>query len=61
LFANRQVPRRTETPEGLEATFVLYYLSRYLLATSSPRPWANYAAEHGGTVPYVLYHPGFTR
>lgn len=32
LFANRQAPRRTETPEGLEATFALYYLSRYLLS-----------------------------
>jgi NAD(P)-dependent dehydrogenase (short-subunit alcohol dehydrogenase family) len=32
LFANRQAPRRTETAEGLEATFALYYLSRYLLS-----------------------------
>lgn len=31
LFANRVHPRRTETPDGLEATFALYYLSRYLL------------------------------
>lgn len=110
LFANRQAPRRTETPEGLEATFALYYLSRYLLSheltpalSRSTSPviinvagvgitkgsiwWddlqltrrysmiraqlqagrandllgVRYAAEHGGTVPYVLYHPGFTR
>ncbi|MFE7130225.1 SDR family NAD(P)-dependent oxidoreductase [Streptomyces sp. NPDC057638] len=31
LFANRVRPRREETAEGLEATFALYYLSRYLL------------------------------
>jgi NAD(P)-dependent dehydrogenase (short-subunit alcohol dehydrogenase family) len=31
LFANRQAPRRTTTTEGLEQTFALYYLSRYLL------------------------------
>jgi NAD(P)-dependent dehydrogenase (short-subunit alcohol dehydrogenase family) len=110
LFANRQAPRRTQTPEGLEATFALYYLSRYLLSheltpalSASASPvivnvagtgiirgaicWEDlqltrgysmiraqlqagrandllgvaYAAAHGGTVPYVLYHPGFTR
>jgi NAD(P)-dependent dehydrogenase (short-subunit alcohol dehydrogenase family) len=32
LFANRVLPRRTETADGLEYTFALYYLSRYLLA-----------------------------
>ncbi|WP_307873898.1 MULTISPECIES: SDR family NAD(P)-dependent oxidoreductase [unclassified Frankia] len=31
LFANRQAPRRTLTRDGLEATWALYYLSRYLL------------------------------
>lgn len=31
LFANRQSPKRRETPDGLEHTFALYYLSRYLL------------------------------
>ncbi len=31
LFANRQAPKRTVTAEGLEQTFALYYLSRYLL------------------------------
>lgn len=31
LFANRQSPQRTVTAEGLERTFALYYLSRYLL------------------------------
>lgn len=32
LFANRPVPRRIQTVEGLEQTFALYYLSRYLLS-----------------------------
>ncbi|WP_245718361.1 SDR family NAD(P)-dependent oxidoreductase [Nocardia miyunensis] len=32
LFANRQAPKRTVTGEGLEQTFTLYYLSRYLLS-----------------------------
>lgn len=32
LFANRQTPKRTVTAEGLEQTFALYYLSRYLLS-----------------------------
>jgi len=31
LFANRQSPKRVVTQEGLERTFALYYLSRYLL------------------------------
>jgi NAD(P)-dependent dehydrogenase (short-subunit alcohol dehydrogenase family) len=31
LFANRQAPKREETKQGLEKTFALYYLSRYLL------------------------------
>ncbi|MFB4311239.1 SDR family NAD(P)-dependent oxidoreductase [Actinomadura sp. GTD37] len=31
LFANRISPKYTETPDGLEFTFALYYLSRYLL------------------------------
>jgi NAD(P)-dependent dehydrogenase (short-subunit alcohol dehydrogenase family) len=31
LFANRQAPRRILTTDGLERTFALYYLSRYLL------------------------------
>ncbi|MFC8519455.1 SDR family NAD(P)-dependent oxidoreductase [Streptomyces sp. NPDC057257] len=31
LFANRISPKRRETPDGLEYTFALYYLSRYLL------------------------------
>jgi NAD(P)-dependent dehydrogenase (short-subunit alcohol dehydrogenase family) len=110
LFANRQAPRRIETDEGLEATFALYYLSRYLLShgltptlarsaspviinvagvgiTKGSIQWddlqltrrysmiraqlqagrandllgVGYAAEHGDAVPYVLYHPGFTR
>ncbi|GAB2506202.1 hypothetical protein GCM10026982_36150 [Nocardiopsis aegyptia] len=32
LCANRQAPRREVTAEGLEFTFALYYLSRYLLS-----------------------------
>lgn len=32
LFANRHSPRRRETADGLEYTFALYYLSRYLLS-----------------------------
>ncbi|GAA4104385.1 SDR family NAD(P)-dependent oxidoreductase [Nonomuraea soli] len=32
LFANRPSPHRRETPDGLEYTFALYYLSRYLLS-----------------------------
>ncbi|WP_433221910.1 SDR family NAD(P)-dependent oxidoreductase [Dactylosporangium sp. CS-047395] len=37
LCANRQSPARRETAEGLEYTFGLYYLSRYLL-TEGLRP-----------------------
>lgn len=33
LCANRPMPRRVETADGLEYTFALYYLSRYLLGT----------------------------
>ncbi|WP_222598212.1 SDR family NAD(P)-dependent oxidoreductase [Lentzea tibetensis] len=36
LTANRIERHRRETPEGLEATFALYYLSRYLLAHGLP-------------------------
>jgi NAD(P)-dependent dehydrogenase (short-subunit alcohol dehydrogenase family) len=32
LFANRQATRRVVTADGLEQTFALYYLSRYLLS-----------------------------
>jgi NAD(P)-dependent dehydrogenase (short-subunit alcohol dehydrogenase family) len=32
FFANRQSPKRQETVDGLEYTFGLYYLSRYLLS-----------------------------
>ncbi|MFB9320686.1 SDR family NAD(P)-dependent oxidoreductase [Cryptosporangium minutisporangium] len=32
LFANAVAPERIETAEGLERTFALYYLSRYLLS-----------------------------
>jgi NAD(P)-dependent dehydrogenase (short-subunit alcohol dehydrogenase family) len=110
LFANRQGPTRRVTAEGLENTFALYYLSRYLLGygllpllSTSDSPvvvnvagvgmtkgsihWddlqlerkysmiqaqlqagrANdllgvaFAERVGVRVPYVLYHPGFTK
>ncbi|RSN15793.1 short-chain dehydrogenase [Nonomuraea sp. WAC 01424] len=32
LTALRHFPRRTETPDGFEATFALYYVSRFLLS-----------------------------
>lgn len=32
LLANRQSPKRQVTAEGLERTFALYYLSRYILS-----------------------------
>ncbi|MFF5290722.1 SDR family NAD(P)-dependent oxidoreductase [Paractinoplanes globisporus] len=44
LFANRQAPRRVETKQGLEQTFALYYLSRYLLGKGlRPRLTVNVA------------------
>ncbi|MBB4929837.1 NAD(P)-dependent dehydrogenase (short-subunit alcohol dehydrogenase family) [Lipingzhangella halophila] len=110
LAANRQSPTRVETPDGIESTFALYYLSRYILSygfmaalARSPTPvvvnvagvgltagkihWDDLqlrrryrmvtaqlqagrandllgvavAEQHGAQVPYVLYHPGFTR
>lgn len=111
LAANRQSPKRIETSDGLESTFALYYLSRYLLGhglmptlaaglrrsviiniaavglTSGQIHWNDLqlrdryrtitaqlqagrandllgvamAAQFGHQVPYVLYHPGFTR
>ncbi|WP_026403564.1 SDR family NAD(P)-dependent oxidoreductase [Actinomadura rifamycini] len=44
LFANRVVPKRKETPDGLESTFALYYLSRYLLGERL-RPLLDAAPE----------------
>lgn len=110
LAANRQFPERTETSDGLESTFALYYLSRHLLGhglrsalaagsnpvivniagvglTSGRIHWDDLqlqnryrtitaqlqagrandllgvamAERFGRQVPYVLYHPGFTR
>lgn len=110
LGANRPFPRRTETVDGLESTFALYYLSRYLLghgllpalerrpspvivnvagvgATAGEIHWDDLqlrrrygtvaaqlqagrandllgvamAERYGARVPYVLFHPGFTR
>lgn len=110
LAANRLAPKRIRTAEGLEQTFALYYLSRYLLSHTltpllqrSPHPviisiagvgvekgavnWTDpqltgeysairaqlqagrandllgvsFAEKFGDTIPFVLYHPGFTR
>ncbi|MFF0815342.1 SDR family NAD(P)-dependent oxidoreductase [Rhodococcus sp. NPDC003318] len=111
LFANRQAPRRVVTADGLESTFALYYLSRYILGHGlvpalqrSAAPvivnvagtgiekgrihWEDLQLEHDygmvaaqlqagrandllgvafaaradpTPIPYVLYHPGFTR
>jgi NAD(P)-dependent dehydrogenase (short-subunit alcohol dehydrogenase family) len=110
LFANRQAPKRIVTVDNLEATFALYYLSRYLLGyglrpllekstspvivnvagvgvTKGAVHWDDMqlarsygliaaqlqagrandllgvaeAARSGARIPYVLYHPGFTR
>src|SRR5882757_5448156 len=44
LCANRQSPARQETAEGLEFTFGLYYLSRYLLGHGLREQFD--AAEH---------------
>ncbi|KPI19089.1 short-chain dehydrogenase/reductase SDR [Actinobacteria bacterium OK074] len=44
LCANRQSPSRIQTPEGLEFTFGLYYLSRYLLGHGLRKQFD--AAEH---------------
>jgi NAD(P)-dependent dehydrogenase (short-subunit alcohol dehydrogenase family) len=56
LFANRVSPRRTETPDGFESTFALYYLSRYLLGRelaplldASPAPVIINVAGVGNT------------
>ncbi|GAA1027654.1 hypothetical protein GCM10009557_09870 [Virgisporangium ochraceum] len=43
LCANRPSPRRRETVDGLEYTFALYYLSRYLLGDRL-RPLLNASA-----------------
>lgn len=110
MAANRQAPQRVETKDGVESTFALYYLSRYLLGhglmpalSAAPTPvivniagvgltagkinWDDLqlrnryrttaaqlqagrandllgvamASQFGERVPYVLYHPGFTR
>ncbi|MFL1429778.1 MULTISPECIES: SDR family NAD(P)-dependent oxidoreductase [unclassified Nocardiopsis] len=110
LGANRPFPERTETVDGFESTFALYYLSRYLLGHGlvpalARRPgsvivnvagvgmtgggihWDDLqlrrrygtvaaqlqagrandllgvamAERYGERVPYVLFHPGFTR
>ncbi|UCM90590.1 SDR family NAD(P)-dependent oxidoreductase [Streptomyces marincola] len=69
LFANRHSPRRRETPEGLEYTFSLYYLSRYLLGRrlrplldAAPRPVIVNVAGVGNTAGRVHWDdPQLTR
>jgi NAD(P)-dependent dehydrogenase (short-subunit alcohol dehydrogenase family) len=62
LFANRQSPKRQETTEGLERTFALYYLSRYLLARglspmldASPDPVIVSVAGVGNTAGKIAW------
>lgn len=110
LFANRVSAKRVVTEDGLERTFALYYLARYVLGhglapllrqSASPvivnvagvgvqkgaihwddlqleRHYGPVAAQlqagrandllgvlhaeqMGGAIPYILYHPGFTK
>ncbi|MFC4565014.1 SDR family NAD(P)-dependent oxidoreductase [Nocardiopsis mangrovi] len=62
LFANRVSPRRQETPDGLESTFALYYLSRYLLGhrlrpllDAAPDPVIVNVAGVGNTAGGILW------
>ncbi|WP_326819488.1 SDR family NAD(P)-dependent oxidoreductase [Streptosporangium sp. NBC_01756] len=62
LTANRQSPKRQETAEGLEFTFSLYYLSRYLLGyglrealEASPDPVILNVAGAGNTAGAVMW------
>jgi NAD(P)-dependent dehydrogenase (short-subunit alcohol dehydrogenase family) len=62
LFANRLSPRRVETVDGLEHTFALYYLSRYLLShrlapllDAAPTPVIINVAGVGSTAGGILW------
>jgi hypothetical protein len=62
LTAIRHFSRRVETPDGVEATFALYYVSRFLLSYGlTDLLGVAYAANHpDGRTRYLLHHPGFT-
>ncbi|WP_052850513.1 SDR family NAD(P)-dependent oxidoreductase [Streptomyces avicenniae] len=62
LFANRLSPRRRETQDGLESTFALYYLSRYLLGhrlrpllDASPAPVIVNVSGTGATAGRIVW------
>ncbi|MFA1549258.1 SDR family NAD(P)-dependent oxidoreductase [Actinomadura chokoriensis] len=62
LFANRISPKRKETPDGLEFTFALYYLSRYLLShrlrpllDAAPNPVVVNVAGVGNTAGQIFW------
>ncbi|MFI6298802.1 SDR family NAD(P)-dependent oxidoreductase [Nonomuraea sp. NPDC050790] len=69
LFANRVSPRRRESAEGLEYTFALYYLSRYLLShrlipllDAAPAPVIVNVAGVGNTAGRIVWDdPQLTR
>ncbi|MFF3440572.1 SDR family NAD(P)-dependent oxidoreductase [Streptosporangium sp. NPDC002721] len=69
LFANRVSPRRRETVDGLEHTFALYYLSRYLLGSrlrallnAAPAPVVVNVAGVGTTAGRIFWEdPQLTR
>ncbi|GAT66016.1 short-chain dehydrogenase [Planomonospora sphaerica] len=69
LFANRVSPRRRETEDGLESTFALYYLSRYLLGhrlrpllDAAPDPVIINVAGVGNTAGRIFWEdPQLTR
>ncbi|WP_143219618.1 SDR family NAD(P)-dependent oxidoreductase [Actinomadura sp. CNU-125] len=69
LFANRINSKYTETPEGLESTFALYYLSRYLLGhrlrpllDAAPNPVIINVAGVGNTAGEIFWDdPQLTR
>jgi NAD(P)-dependent dehydrogenase (short-subunit alcohol dehydrogenase family) len=69
LFANRISPKRKETSDGLEFTFALYYLSRYLLGhrlrpllEAAPNPLVINVAGVGNTAGQIFWDdPQLTR
>lgn len=69
LFANRISPKRRETVDGLEFTFALYYLSRYLLGSrlrpllnAAPAPVVINVAGVGNTAGRIFWEdPQLTR
>ncbi|GAA3409374.1 hypothetical protein GCM10018952_09880 [Streptosporangium vulgare] len=69
LFANRVSAKRRETAEGLEFTFALYYLSRYLLShrlvpllDAAPNPVIINVAGVGTTAGRIFWDdPQLTR